>query len=49
MKDFTKEELRWILKVVLAKRSSAVGLPLLTKLFEIERKINLQLQQIKPK
>lgn len=36
--EFTKEELRWIIKQAKQKQKTAVGLPLLTKVFEIERK-----------
>ncbi len=38
MEEFTKEELRWIIKQAKQKQKTAVGLPLLTKVFEIERK-----------
>ena len=38
MQEFTKEELRWIIKQAKQKQKTAVGLPLLTKVFEIERK-----------
>jgi len=38
MEKFTKEELRWIIKQAKQKQKTAVGKPLLTKVFEIERK-----------
>ena len=38
MYEFTKEELRWIIKQAKEKQKTAVGVALLTKVFEIERK-----------
>ena len=38
MDEFTKEELRWIIKQAKQKQKTAVGVPLLTKVFEIGRK-----------
>ena len=38
MDEFTKEELRWIIKQAKQKQKTAVGVSLLTKVFEIERK-----------
>ena len=38
MDKFTKEELRWIIKQAKQKQKTAVGVALLTKVFEIERK-----------
>lgn len=38
MEQFTKEELRWIIKMTKKEASRAVGVPLLCKIFEVERK-----------
>jgi hypothetical protein len=46
MDDFTKEELRWIIKQAKQKQKTAVGVALLTKVFEIERKAVKKLENL---